>query len=1444
MQQKSRSTPPTMGDRVRRVIFMEIRAKSSLEASVSEWLSEDISGDIALLGGEQIRLFVEEKADEAKFTMIFAIPKGFEKTYRELEATKISTTLRDRFGGTMDHRVLKEVVTLSTGLISRVTNVSTGPHKHNSAVVSPRSDSPMTGTESDKELFANAFRREVKSSIRPKTTPPVSISPRVLPSPRDAASHSLDTSVSPRQFPQRVLTPRGPTRRAHKVQASIGSANDLRNHRFAKPRRIKKHATMSAGDLRDAKGILRSQSADGRIHRFSALKFPPYGYPQSASDREQHRQSITHMFKAGVDWKAKAMKLHRELEAKEKRFETAIADQHRMRIMLAKEVSDSRERIRSLTKCAETFELMIGCVLKRNRYKRFDERWARADQHGLAYSKHEIRIKNLSSKDMSDMAEEAVTKGSLDHDDGGLLFIPLAFIFKVHRDAKKENQFHVTAKFAGQTRTFVFQTSKRTDPYADQTTRWVNLIRHFREKHLERLQPSSNENKKEGKDRSSLNPPAPALNPNISKSLLTEESTGPLNTPQSATDVLGSAKLLGEKFVLPGARESEFSNGPGSYTESKGIPGMGEKTRKKKRRPSHRRSGYMDLRLAAMGPEDSDTNDLGAGAEESDVDAKLKEERENLPAKFGLLSKKNRFSRWDPRWVLVFEHAMFYSKNRAQVEGLDTAQSALSTLQGGEAKRAFERSTGSLLECANRTTEGVVKIGMSVISRIQISDDHPNRFHVRFSHKDSKSGNKSGGEKRERLMRFHCNSETEAMEWVAVLNKHLESFYSMRRMMRLKRNLIPEIPLSLMCCTWNVNAKRPEVCLESWLKPPEGIQPNLYCIALQEITKFTTRSVATDVDTSFTWRLQIEKTLLPRGYVKVISQHLVGLVIIIYAQERILSYISDVSTKTIAAGVMGVGGNKGAVGVELRVFRSKVSFVNCHLAAHQEKIKQRNQNLQKISKRLQLDSPDNDLVVLMGDLNYRLNISDKSIVEQLIERKDWSLLLNNDQLLQERSKGLILSDYKEGPINFAPTFKFEIGTNHYETKKQRIPSWCDRILWRTSRQLDKDSVRCYRYDADFSYKISDHKPVWALLSLMATQPTQLSLIGQMLVRQLNIESKVLKAKLNNSPTPTSLSKPRPPSLTHITSPKAAPSTPRGMATALMSSAGRDKRGRGRSMSAGPEDMRRILEGRRNAEEGSMRDSRKFRRQEDGTLLKSLKSAKSSSPPRSRGRSNSLWVDVGNPNLRRATSTSPMRRRRKRFTFTNLGSPSTGSTTDVASMSSPVERRPKLQPAGSHPGSVAKLTRNMSNNAKWNLAHRRHRSVASDPMEMVPRKQARYSLLRRAIGQLPQQQRQSTDYTNINTDINQLVNERGTDSRRVSGTTAGTIDSPRVSTDVAISPRQSGHAADGALFLGKNSLSPLTPRGKQLVEAKVTTMQHFPKPTPPKSPKRVNIRIGD
>merc|ERR1712124_206889 len=86
-----------------------------------------------------------------------------------------------------------------------------------------------------------------------------------------------------------------------------------------------------------------------------------------------------------------------------------------------------------------------------------------------------------------------------------------------------------------------------------------------------------------------------------------------------------------------------------------------------------------------------------------------------------------------------------------------------------------------------------------------------------------------------------------------------------------------------------------------------------------------------------------------------------------------------------------------------------------------------------------------------------------------------SKLLEADQLLPllqgkgETDGDKLWAAFQEQQIEFAPTYKFDPGTDFYDTsKKQRIPSW------------KKDSgVKARAYGSIPSMSLSDHKPVFA-----------------------------------------------------------------------------------------------------------------------------------------------------------------------------------------------------------------------------------------------------------------------------------------------------------------------------------------------------------------------------
>ena len=89
-----------------------------------------------------------------------------------------------------------------------------------------------------------------------------------------------------------------------------------------------------------------------------------------------------------------------------------------------------------------------------------------------------------------------------------------------------------------------------------------------------------------------------------------------------------------------------------------------------------------------------------------------------------------------------------------------------------------------------------------------------------------------------------------------------------------------------------------------------------------------------------------------------------------------------------------------------------------------------------------------DYIFWCGDFNYRIDL-DREQVKDLIDRQEWPLLLQHDQLTKERSKGSVFEGFEEGQIEFAPTYKYDLFSEDYDTsEKCRIPAWTDRVLWR------------------------------------------------------------------------------------------------------------------------------------------------------------------------------------------------------------------------------------------------------------------------------------------------------------------------------------------------------------------------------------------------------------
>ncbi|XP_027433299.1 phosphatidylinositol 4,5-bisphosphate 5-phosphatase A isoform X2 [Zalophus californianus] len=189
-------------------------------------------------------------------------------------------------------------------------------------------------------------------------------------------------------------------------------------------------------------------------------------------------------------------------------------------------------------------------------------------------------------------------------------------------------------------------------------------------------------------------------------------------------------------------------------------------------------------------------------------------------------------------------------------------------------------------------------------------------------------------------------------------------------------------------------------------------------------------------------------------------------------------------------------GNKGGVSVRLAAFGHMLCFLNCHLPAHLDKAEQRKDNFQTILSLQQFPGPgahgilDHDLVFWFGDLNFRIESYDLHFVKFAIDSDQLHQLWEKDQLNMAKNTWPILKGFQEGPLNFAPTFKFDVGTNKYDTSaKKRKPAWTDRILWKvkapgvgpspSGRESHRLQVTQHSYGSHMEYTVSDHKPVAA-----------------------------------------------------------------------------------------------------------------------------------------------------------------------------------------------------------------------------------------------------------------------------------------------------------------------------------------------------------------------------
>ncbi|XP_067627978.1 phosphatidylinositol 4,5-bisphosphate 5-phosphatase A-like [Eurosta solidaginis] len=300
--------------------------------------------------------------------------------------------------------------------------------------------------------------------------------------------------------------------------------------------------------------------------------------------------------------------------------------------------------------------------------------------------------------------------------------------------------------------------------------------------------------------------------------------------------------------------------------------------------------------------------------------------------------------------------------------------------------------------------------------------------------------------------------------------------------------------LCVYILTWNVGTHHPDdismtgaLSLDRTSSCPDQRLPDIYVVGLQEVSTHAKNQLF-NIFHDDPWTFKVSEYLIPYDYIKVSTEQLQGILVMMFAQPKHEPHIKDVEVQNTRTGLRGLWGNKGAVSIRMTLYGTGVTFVGAHLAAHDQKLAERIEHYNQIVNNHHYKTSkyrsifDHDCVFWFGDLNFRLTGTDSARdVRSLVEQGKLDELIERDQLLLLRKKDKeAFALLTEQLPTFPPTFKFIEGTSEYKLKRR--PAWCDRILHRVQELRNPDivlGITQLSYKSHPDYVLSDHKPVSA-----------------------------------------------------------------------------------------------------------------------------------------------------------------------------------------------------------------------------------------------------------------------------------------------------------------------------------------------------------------------------
>lgn len=219
------------------------------------------------------------------------------------------------------------------------------------------------------------------------------------------------------------------------------------------------------------------------------------------------------------------------------------------------------------------------------------------------------------------------------------------------------------------------------------------------------------------------------------------------------------------------------------------------------------------------------------------------------------------------------------------------------------------------------------------------------------------------------------------------------------------------------------------------------------------------------------WQRQIKTLITYYGFVEVSCVEMYQMFLIVFIKADLIPFLENKEYNSKPMGFAQVIGNKGGMVISFKLIGYQITFVNCHLAPKPYKVLERNNHAKTLLKTIKVGDKFSDFDVgadylfWQGDLNYRVDYNYEEVIRE-IKYNNVKYLLLKDQLIKQKLQNQVFYNFQEAEINFFPTYRRIRGTDEYSNKNNQSPSWCDRIMVKTNRDLEMnyyDSIKAVKH---------------------------------------------------------------------------------------------------------------------------------------------------------------------------------------------------------------------------------------------------------------------------------------------------------------------------------------------------------------------------------------------